>query len=511
MSTPPPPETVVKNRLLGFLIWQSIPSTLAFLFTKTLLSISTPYFSPPSFLSLLSFSAFHLSLLLFSASLSAISSPAPFSPLSLLPRRRLLTFLRFAAFVACSALSGFLAVVAACGYGGAQGVGRFAFRGFLMGFVFGLFYVCMQRWVLEFPIIQRPPYFSFKMGVPLAVKRALKLSSAAFFVSGLLLLFLPEQLRSRGTVGQFITEQIILFIGSFSTFFCWELNHHLHQVLHTKRFAFAPPKGSAAAETNPSEPLLAALEESPPYSLPQCLAYLDLCMVCENNVDTWRRAAFFEETGETYKRVVTVCLRPLENVAAKLAEGLEGFSSEKDYQLSRQLLSPTDLQMESKYYESLNNFQLLAWCARAVSSLTARSHEEDRFGIAQLTGSNASVVSTLLSCLLAVETFMGKKTNLPPQHQLMGPAGIKWATPNTGRRDVTIKRRGGPQHAKAYAMADVLRTSVYGIVSAFHNEMLSSAKAGLLEKDWIVKSKPIFGTHELLVQKLRLFLDFRAC
>ncbi|KAI5596280.1 hypothetical protein BDE02_03G196200 [Populus trichocarpa] len=198
------------------------------------------------------------------------------------------------------------------------------------------------------------------MGLPLAIKRALKLSNVAYLCSPALLVFLPDQFKSGGTMGQFITEQIILYIGSFSVFLCWELSHHLHQenvqylLLGGKltecpttfffpgRYLFAPPKGSAAAETNPSEPLLAALKESIPDSLPQYLAYLDLCMVCENNVDDWCRAAFFEETGETYKKVVAACLRPQEQLTSNLSEVLEGCYVDKAHQLSNQLQLPTD-------------------------------------------------------------------------------------------------------------------------------------------------------------------------
>ncbi|KAL9407338.1 hypothetical protein Peur_004310 [Populus x canadensis] len=589
----PPPELVSKNRFLGFLIWQTFTSTTIYFLTKLFLLafFNTPKFSPSQLcFSLLKFFTFTFSNLLFSSSLSILSSPQslPYaSPLQLAAglvrfafvsspaepefRRRALVSARFVVFVVVAGISGALSVVCLCGFDGFELIARLGFRGFVFGVLYGLFDVYKKRWVLEFPIIQvsdcsyfffalssetyfvslkeasynfhfesaykcvfikmmssgfsnysseiwllfnwlffRPLFYSFKMGLPLAIKRALKLSNVAYLFLSVLQVFLPQQFKSGGTMGQFITEQIILYIGSFSVVFCWELSHHLHQVLHTKRFLFAPPKGSAAAETNPSEPLLAALEESIPDSLPQYLAYLDLCMVCENNVDTWRRAAFFEETGETYKRVVAACLRPLEQLASNLSEGLEGCFVDKAHQLSNQLQSPTDSQRDSRHCEPLNNFQKYAWCARAVASLTAWSHEEDRFGVAQLTGSNAAVTSTLISSLLAVEAFMGKKTSLQPQH-LVGPAAIKWNTPNTGRRDVvTTKKQGGPLHAKAYAMADVLRTSVYSIVSTFHDEMFTSNKAGLLEKDWVIKSKPLFGTYELLVQKLHHFLDFRA-
>ncbi|MBA0645205.1 hypothetical protein Goklo_013330 [Gossypium klotzschianum] len=527
-------DMVVKNRLVGFLLWQSILSSLIFLaFTITIVSwrSATAIF--------VSFFSFHLSQLLFSVSLSTVLSPQP-------KFRRI-----FPVLLTAAAVSGSLSAVSFCGFNG-----RVGFKGFASGLFYASFYVYKRRWVLQFPIIQRPLFFSFKMGIPSAIIRALKLSAAAYLFSALLLVFLPHHFSTDLKLGNFFTQHIISYAACFSMFLCWELTHHLHQVgfnfethkiiaisnmflsnalaamafwhgvccycyldlyecrirvLHTKRFIFAPPKGSAAAETNPSEPLLATLEESSPASLLKYLAYLDLCMVCENNVDYWRRAAFFEETGETYKRVAAVCLSPLEQLASKLVQGFEGSSDDKIFSISDQLESPANPRQNSKCHELVNDFQVYTWSARALASLTSRSRKEDRFGVAQLSGSNAAAISTLIACLLAVETLMGKKISLQPSHQLMGAFSTKSATFSTGRRDVrTGKRRDDPLYSKAFAMADVLRTSIYGIVSAFHHEMLNSAKAGLLEKDWITSSKPPFGTRELLLQKLHLFLDFQA-
>lgn len=551
MSPSTTTDAVVKNRFLGFLIWQSILSSAVFVLFRVFLLVpplSTASVSDhrrrrhlflplPSLESLLSILVFNLSAFLFSSAVSLAASPQPHRPASTLElalallrflfvsggpasshelRRRIRISLSLVLLVAATAVSGLLSVVSLCGWlGFRDSFGVMAgLVGLAQGCVYGVYFVFKRRWVLEYPIIQRPLFFSFKMGIPRAAQQALKLSSAAYLISMCLVAFLSVQFKNGFKVGEIIVKLIIVYIASFVVSLSWELVNHLYQVLHTKRFVFAPPKGSAAAETNPSEHLLAALEESSQRSLVQYLAYLDLCMVCDNNIDTWRRAAFFEETGETYKRVVASCLRPLELFAANMAEDLESCVG-NTIQLSNQIKSPIDLHLVSKFQEIFNDFQLCAWCAQAAASLTAHSHEEDRYGVAQLSGSNAAVISTLLSCLLAVETLMGKKTNLQSQNQLMGPAGIKWAALQPGRKDpvVTIigtKRKGGPLHSKAYAMADTIRTSIYCIVSAFHDEM-HGAKTELLEKDWVISSKPLYGTRELLVQKLRLFIDFQAC
>ncbi|WOL10723.1 hypothetical protein Cni_G19482 [Canna indica] len=540
MSPSSPPRDVVKNRWLGFLIWQSIASAAVRLPSSLLLRYGASSSSPAALL--FSFIAFHLSLLLLSLGLFLVATPHP-EPSSSLPElaafvlrasfrflfggssrssftadstRRAWRALASAFFLLICVVAGFLSVLAVCGSStvvdrdSLVGVG---FRGLVFGLVYGLHYVYRKRWILNFPIIQRPLFYRFKIALLSSVRRAVKLSVQAYVCSVIVMLFLPDQFKSKHKTGKLIIQQLQFFIGTIIVSICWEMSHHLLQVVHTKRCIFAPPKGSAAADTNLSEHLLEILEQSNPRSLIQYLAYLDLCIVSENNVESWRRAAFFEENGETYQRVINGCLKPLEQLTVRLAEGVEGFSMDKSDFLSKQLNLPSDFRMGSKLHEAFNDFQILSWCARCLGALTARSHFEDRYGVAQLTGCNKAVVFTLLSCLLAVEACLGKKTIAQPA-QLFSPAGIRWVTSNTGKRDeapsTTHKKRDTALLGKAYAMADVLRTSVYQIVSGFETDMQANAKASVLEKNWISEGKPLYGTREMLVQKLHLFLDYRA-
>ena len=77
---------------------------------------------------------------------------------------------------------------------------------------------------------QRPPFFSFKMGLSLATLQALKLSTAAYFFSAVMYAFLPYEFKGHVPMGKLIAEEIIFYMGLFVVFLCWEINHHLHQV-----------------------------------------------------------------------------------------------------------------------------------------------------------------------------------------------------------------------------------------------------------------------------------------
>lgn len=76
---------------------------------------------------------------------------------------------------------------------------------------------------------QRPPFFSYKMGLLSAVRQALKLSAASFIFSALFVVLLPNQ-RKSSVARQYFSEHFIFYIGNFAVFLSWELILHLHKV-----------------------------------------------------------------------------------------------------------------------------------------------------------------------------------------------------------------------------------------------------------------------------------------
>ncbi|RLN08363.1 hypothetical protein C2845_PM11G29960 [Panicum miliaceum] len=426
--------------------------------------------------------------------------------LSASPRPRPPPLQRRALATALLAAAGALSVGAAAailpedaGWAAVAGLG---FRGAVLGAVFAAHYFGRGRWLLQFPVVQRPLFYGLKMGLLPSGKRALKVSLQAFCLSFVLILLLPQQFRNGGSIGSQILTQISIFIVTAGVSFCLEISHHFVQVVHTRRCSFAPPESTAAAETNPTEFILETLEQSDPRSLIQYLAYQDLCVVSECDLEPWRRGAFFEESGETYKRIVTACLKPLEEFTSIISRALEEYLTES-------------LSQQSILFSAFDDSQICTWCARTLAGLTARSRQEDRYGVAQLTGCNAAVMTTLLSALLAIEACLGKKTNPQPA---LGPENIKWANFSTGRKGTGIgtgiaiaSTQKGGFHKKVYVMADVLRTSVYQIVSAFIDDLRANAKPASLEKNWISEGrKPVYGSQAVLVQKLSLFIEYHA-
>jgi nucleoporin NDC1 len=185
-----PPEMIVKNRFLGFLIWQSIPSSAIFLLFKTFISTISSTTSTssssrsrnplisyaPSLITLLTFFTFHLSQLLYPATLSLLSSAHPYCPaypfeliLGLVRfllvsdslsapvpidfRLRAKVSLSFVLFAAC-AVSGMLGMVSMCWVKSSRFAEEWVIRGFGVGLLYELVNIYKRRWFLEFPIIQ---------------------------------------------------------------------------------------------------------------------------------------------------------------------------------------------------------------------------------------------------------------------------------------------------------------------------------------------------------------------
>ncbi|GAQ78531.1 hypothetical protein KFL_000140520 [Klebsormidium nitens] len=415
----------------------------------------------------------------------------------------------------------FLLLVAASGALSVLGVGllrlgasqtdvRWAIQfGAGLGLLYAAQVLLSQHYVLRFPPIQRPWYQRLKLALRPAASLSLSVTTAALIFWELLNRVHPS---SAARIGSFLERALLSAMVGTLTAFCWELGRSVARIILTERHYFTPPPGTISTETAPADALLTALRNPKP--LARHLAFLDLCYVAERSVDKWRRAAFFrDETGTSYKKVIDLCLEPVEGVieGAKLAVGGgngRGGSGTRpgEFQLQMGAAARETKRRGGDPEEILRDLQICAWGARAASSLTAASRKEDSFGVAQLTSSNPRVVSTLLSALLAIETV--QKAGLFFTRNGGFISGFLRPLVNPG---ASFSRVAYAPSA-ALALGDVIRVSLHVITEEFAGEMLVFRPGSgpvLDDRDWLPAGSPAFGTRAAHVEKLRAILDFR--
>ncbi|CAM6111032.1 unnamed protein product [Calypogeia fissa] len=241
-------------------------------------------------------------------------------------------------------------------------------------------------------------------------------------------------------------------------------------------------------------------------------------------VDTWRRAAIFEETGDTCRRLISVCLKRLDGLTRMLAQGLEGSEADKGIGSLRWQIELPDGEyqrlpfQQGELLSSFQDFRTCALCARTVPSRTSISRSEDKYGVAQLHSCNAAVFSSLLSCLVFLEVYLGRRSSA--SGVTFGQKRVNWTVPGTfafsekDKRKSNLFGKRSVLHKKAYALGHVLRTCLYQIVYASYEEMVVVGSAGkgsfLATKDWLSEKKPLYGTYDMHIEKLIVLLPYQV-
>ena len=68
------------------------------------------------------------------------------------------------------------------------------------------------------------------MEIPSSIREALKLSSSAYLISTVLMLFLPDPFKIKSTMWQLLVQQIVIYLETSVVSFYWERSLHLFQV-----------------------------------------------------------------------------------------------------------------------------------------------------------------------------------------------------------------------------------------------------------------------------------------
>lgn len=171
--------------------------------------------------------------------------------------------------------------------------------------------------------------------------------------------------------------------------------------------------------------------------------------------------------------------------------------------------------------------QLCAWSIRTATALTIASLQDDQKGTAQLSGSNAAVLSSLLSALMAcqelaltgeapnkllrfsAQLLSGFPFSWPLVHALLPPQRTIQAIPSArphlqNVRSITEAIARGPVCKEAVAMADILQGCVHRLGTAFGEEIVPKWKPRGTNAAWFsTGSSPLFATEEDHVEKMK--------
>lgn len=176
--------------------------------------------------------------------------------------------------------------------------------------------------------------------------------------------------------------------------------------------------------------------------------------------------------------------------------------------------------------------QLCAWSIRTATALTIASLRDDQKGTAQLSGSNAAVLSSLLSALMAcqelaltgeapdqllrstVQLISGFPVSLHLLSTLLPPKRATQAIPSARPhlqkvRNITEAIARGPVCKEAVAMADILQGCVHRIGTAFGEEIVPKWKQRGTNAAWFsTGGSPLFATEDDHVEKMKEIMSW---
>eukprot|EP01103_Thecamoeba_quadrilineata_P019421 TRINITY_DN785_c0_g1_i1.p1 TRINITY_DN785_c0_g1~~TRINITY_DN785_c0_g1_i1.p1 ORF type:complete len:489 (+),score=50.50 TRINITY_DN785_c0_g1_i1:2-1468(+) len=315
--------------------------------------------------------------------------------------------------------------------------------GSLLGFIYSIAFILRNEFVLNFPRVQKEPFFRYKERFPEIAKSSL-LWTLSFFTSFLGLqmlhsLFFPQRIGldnglffslpivfdSGSSVGHGVWGSVSAQVTLASIFLlvCWRSLFHLIEVHFTQNFRFGD-----------TSDLLEGL--SSPTRLVQNWAYQDLHQLTFYFPQR-RRLLFSNDVSQARLPACTVIVQNSCRILEDLSIALE---QQKEFGIDASAI--------------LMHTRLFMWAAESLGYLVASSRKEDTYGLVQK--DLARVLDVLLRCLAAVSQSSPIKVSRVDTH----PSSRLSLNIPSNRFDYNL-----------YALDFSLRSAVQYIVLAMYQDL----------------------------------------